>query len=211
MIKTPQFRVLAAVAVATALSFSGLTSALAAPTAAKTITCYKGTAVKKVTTAKCPSGWSTKKPATTSANSVAFKATYNGTGTVKWSASDVQATAVTGSDAKASLGLTSMTATGSSNPQSQCSSIRGDVTLKGKDGTLVLKLASNSEACGVDDSAPTTVKVTANATVSKGTGKFTGATGTVKITGSFAVKSTEDGYKESPTFSATFAGTLKLK
>lgn len=212
MRKLPSVKIFAAVALTMAISFSGAVGASALQSAAaKTITCYKGTQVKKVTTAKCPSGWSTKKPAATTAKSEAFKANYAGTGTVTWSASDVQATAISGTDAKASLGLTTMTASGSSNPESQCASIRGDITLKGKDGNLVLKVDSSSQACGADDQAPTTVKVTAKATVASGTGKFAGATGTLTITGSFAVKSTDAGFKEAPKFSAAFSGTLKLK
>ena len=53
----------------------------------KTITCYKGTAVKKVTAVapKCPTGYTTTKPAAkpaattaTKAGSVAFAGTYKG-------------------------------------------------------------------------------------------------------------------------------------
>ena len=51
-----------AAAMATLLLFA-VSQTGVAQAATKTITCYKGTATKKVTTAKCPTGWSTKKPA----------------------------------------------------------------------------------------------------------------------------------------------------
>ena len=91
--------------------------------ATKTITCYKGTAVKKVkaVSPKCPKGWSTKKPVVKAtpkpsvkptkpaatptkpaatptkpaASTVAFNATYKGKISLVWSDSDVRATSVT--------------------------------------------------------------------------------------------------------------------
>ena len=71
----------------------------------KTITCYKGTAVKKVTAVnpKCALGWSLKKPVVKptpkptvkpSAGLLAFSGTYKGKIAMLWSDSDVQATSV---------------------------------------------------------------------------------------------------------------------
>jgi len=62
----------------------------------KTIVCYKGTAVRRVTAvnAHCPAGWTTKKPA--AAKSEAFSGTYRGTIAMLWSSSAVNVTALTG-------------------------------------------------------------------------------------------------------------------
>jgi hypothetical protein len=180
---------------------------------AKTITCYKGKAVKKVTAAKpkCPAGWSTKKPAT-AAKSVAINLKFTGSGNLVWSASDVQVPSLTGTGGSAALGLTKLTGSGSSNPQSQCSPIRGTGQISGAGGSISFKLDSKATACGADDAAPTNVTITnANADVTGGTGKYAGATGTLKVTGSFAIKSTAAGSKETQSFTATFSGTITTK
>ena len=44
-------------------SLSAISLTSTANAAAKKITCYKGTQSKVVTTAKCPTGWTTTKPA----------------------------------------------------------------------------------------------------------------------------------------------------
>ena len=74
-----------AVVIATSLFFF-VSQSGAANAATKTITCYKGTASKKVSTAKCPTGWSTTKPVAgkpaagaTSAKTVAINGNYSGT------------------------------------------------------------------------------------------------------------------------------------
>ena len=182
---------------------------------AKTITCYKGKAIKKVTAAKpkCPTGWTTKKPATTTASkSVALNLEFSGNGTVVWSSSDVKASGISGKGGSSTLGLTTLTASGEANPQNQCSPIRGSGQISGTGGSISFKLDTKAQACGADDAAPTTVTlVNATATVTAGTGKYVGATGTLKVTGSFKVGSTSAGTKETPAFTANFSGTITTK
>lgn len=186
------------------------TSATALPQAAKKITCYKGTAKKVVTTAKCPKGWSTKKPAATVvAKSVTLNATYKGDIAMVWSSSDVKATDVAGTSSDAAL--PKLKATGASSPQSQCAVVFGSGTLSGADGTVNFKLDSASKGCAAAEAAPTAVLVDGTATITGGTGKYAGATGSLTVKGNFNVKSTAAGFKESQTFNATFAGTIKLK
>ncbi len=177
----------------------------------RTIVCYKGNAVKRVVAIKplCPRGWTTKKPAT--AKTEAFSGTYRGTIAMLWSASAVTVTSLSGSGTGADLGLSAVSGTGGSNPSGQCDPINGVGILKGASGTLHLKMATTSKGCGADSAAPTSVSVTGSAIVTSGTGKFAGATGTLKVLGSFSIKSTTAGSSESDAFSATLTGSLKVK
>jgi hypothetical protein len=183
----------------------------ASTAAKKTIVCYKGTAVRRVTAvnAHCPAGWTTKKPAT--AKTETFSGTYKGTIAMLWSSSAVNVTALTGTGTGSDLGLSAVSGTGSSNPTSTCDPISGLGILTGGGSTLHLKLATSSKGCAADSAAPTTVTVTGTASVVSGTGKFAGATGTLKVSGSFQVKSTTAGSNESDAFSATLTGSLKVK
>lgn len=184
----------------------------AANAGSKTITCYKGTAVKKVsgTNPKCAAGWTTKKPVA-KAKVVVMNATYKGKISLLWSDSDVKATSVTATGAGASLGLTAITGTGSSAPTSQCAPIIGSGVLSGGGSTLKVSFNSSAKGCAEDSAAPSSVNITGNAVIKGGTGKFVGATGTLKVTGYFAVKSTEAGSSESEAFTLTLSGNVNTK
>ena len=199
---------------ASAATTSGSTHtvALSAKVAAKkTIVCYKGTAVKRVVALRpvCPKGWTTKKPAT--AKTEAFSGTYRGTIAMLWSASAVSVTSLSGAGTGADLGLAAVTGTGGASPSGSCDPIDGVGVLTGGGSTLHLKLATTSKGCAADAAAPTSVTVTGSAIVTSGTGKFAGATGTLKVLGSFSIKSTTAGSNESDAFSATLTGSLKVK
>lgn len=181
---------------------------LTAHAAKKTITCYKGSASKKVTAAKpvCPKGWSTKKPA---AKSETISAHYSGSLSLLWSASNVTAS-LTGAGTGTTLGLTSVSGTGSSVASSSSDPLVGTGKLSGTTGTLSLRFISPSMATAADSSAPTTVTVAAKATITGGTGSFAGASGTLTITGSFSIQSTTAGSSEKDSYTATVTGTIKL-
>jgi hypothetical protein len=194
-------------------SGSSHSAALSAKVAAKkkTIVCYKGKAVKHVVAVKpvCPKGWTTKKPATVKTE--AFSGTYRGTIAMLWSASAVSVTSLSGTGTGADLGFAAVTGTGGANPSGSCDPINGVGVLTGGGSTLHLKLATTSKGCAADSAAPTSVTVTGSAIVTSGTGKFAGATGTLKVLGSFSIKSTTAGSNESDAFSATLTGSLKVK
>ena len=193
--------------------------------ATKTITCYKGTASKKVTAAapKCAAGWSTTKPKpvapkptatkssapAASGSTVAINATYKGKIAMVWTSSDVAAT-VTATGTGTTGGLDSMTGSGSSSPASQCDAISGSGTLSGSGGTLTLK-SDAGKGCAAEAAAPTSVAITGNAIITGGTGKYAGASGTLKVTGSFAVNSTEAGSKDSTVLTITLSGNIVTK
>jgi hypothetical protein len=190
---------------------SSASQSLITHVAKKTLVCYKAKVIKKITAVspKCPPGWTTKKPV--AAKTAAFSGTYKGTISMLWSASDVKVTSLTGTGSGTNLGLSKVTGTGTSSPSNQCNPISGSGILTGATGTLHLKLATTSQGCGVDSAAPTVVAITGNALVTSGTGKFAGATGTLKVGGSFAIKSTTAGSSESDAFTVTLTGSLKLK
>ena len=108
---------------ATVLAVAGLLlgSVSIANAANKTITCYKGTSVKKVTGAnpKCPAGYTTtapkaSAPAPAKGGAVAIDATYKGTIATVWGSQySVTVTSLTAAGSGTTAGLDNLTATGS--------------------------------------------------------------------------------------------------
>jgi hypothetical protein len=195
--------------------------------ATKTITCYKGTVVKKVTAVKpkCPTGYTTTKPVVkttakptaaattaTKGGSVAFSGSYTGKISLLWGDSYVQATSVDGTGTGNVLGLTDLAGTGSAAPGNQCDTFNGSGTLSGGGNTLKVTFDSSAQACAADSDAPTEIKFTGNVIINGGTGKYAGATGTLKVTGgSFNIQSSTAGKKETDSFKFTIAGNINTK
>jgi hypothetical protein len=195
-----------------ALGQSGIAHA-----ATKSITCYKGTSVKKVTTAKCPKGWSTKKPAAAksatpaAAKSVAIDGTYKGTVALLWGDTYVQVTSVKATGTGTVADLAELSGSGAAAPASQCDTFDGTAILGTGANTIKVAFDSTAKGCAEDDSAPTTVKFGGNALIKSGTGKYAGATGTFKVVGSFSIKTITAGSKESVPFTMTASGLITLK
>jgi hypothetical protein len=205
-----------ALIVLTALAFLGAQSA-PANAATKTITCYKGSIAKKVTAVKpvCPKGYTTTKPkvtpkATTAAvaAAIAFSGTYKGTLAIVWGDTYLQVTSVTAKGTGNVLGLTDMTGTGSAAPAGLCDTFDGKGSIGGGGNTLNVAFDTSAKGCAEDESAPTTIKITGNAQITGGTGKYAGATGTLKVSGVFSVKG---GSKESAAFTMDVSGNIKTK
>jgi hypothetical protein len=188
--------------------------------ATKTITCYKGTIVKKVTAAKpkCPTGYTTTKPKVTTKPAattkpvagaiVAFSGTYKGTLAIVWGDTYLQVTSVTAKGTGNVLGLTDMTGTGSAAPAGLCDTFDGKGSIGGGGNTLNVAFDTSAKGCAEDESAPTTIKITGNAQITGGTGKYAGATGALKVSGVFSVKG---GSKESAAFTMDVSGNIKTK
>jgi hypothetical protein len=202
--------------VLTALAFLGAQSA-PANAATKTITCYKGTIVKKVTAVKpvCPKGYTTTKPKVTTkattapvAAAIAFSGTYKGTLAIVWGDTYLQVTSVTAKGTGNVLGLTDMTGTGSAAPAGLCDTFDGKGSIGGGGNSLNVAFDTSAKGCAEDESAPTTIKITGNAQITGGTGKYAGATGTLKVSGVFSVKG---GSKESAAFTMDVSGNIKTK
>jgi hypothetical protein len=204
------------IAAIASLGFSGSASA-----ATKSITCYKGTQSKVVKAAspKCPAGWSTKKPAASAskapaaAASVAINATYKGKMSALWSESSIDAS-VTGSSSSNNGGLSDLTGSGSyaSQEGDKCITLAGEATLKGGSDSLKLEFVTpKSTACGKDADGPTSVEINGLAKINGGTGKYAGATGTLKVDGSFASKHPANGVTEKVDLNLTLSGNIVTK
>jgi hypothetical protein len=197
----------------TAVSFL-FSQAVPANAANTTITCYKGTTVKKVTAAKpkCPTGYTTTKPKATSkpvaGASIAFAGTYKGKLSIVWGDTYLQVTAVKGEGTGNVLGLTDMSGTGAAAPAGICDTFDAKGSIAGGGNSLNVTFDSTAKGCAEDESAPTTIKITGTATVTGGTGKYAGATGTLKVTGTFSVKG---GSKEDAAFTMDVSGNIKTK
>jgi hypothetical protein len=217
-----------ALVVVVALGLLTANSTVANAVIKKTITCYKGTAVKKVIAVKpkCAVGWSIKKPAVKpvvkpkptpkptvkpTAGVLAFSGTYKGKIAMLWSDSDVQATSVSASGTGNIAGLEALSGTGSSSPASQCDGINGSGIISGGGNSVKVTFDSSAKGCAAESAAPSVVNITGNAVISGGTGKFAGATGTLKVTGSFAIKSTAAGTNESSALTLTLSGNINTK
>ena len=171
----------------------------------RTITCVRGKVVKKVTAAnpKCPAGWS---PVYTS---YTFNASYTGKISILWNSSGPSKATVTGTGKGTNFGLTGISGSGTSTATSQVDPINGTGVLTGYLQSLHLKFATNSTATATGGSAPTTVIVSGNATVTSGTGRFAWAIGTLKVSGTFNIQSTSGSEKD--TFNATLKGVVKVQ
>lgn len=197
----------------TAISFL-FAQAVPASAANKTITCYKGTSVKKVTASnpKCPTGYTTTKPKATTkpvaGASVAFSGTYKGKLSIVWGDTYLQVTSVKGEGTGNVLGLTDMSGTGAAAPAGICDTFDAKGSIAGGGSSINVTFDSSSKGCAEDESAPTTIKITGTATITGGTGKYAGATGTLKVTGTFNVKG---GSKEDAAFTMDVSGNIKTK
>ena len=197
-----------------ALGFS-LAQMSAATAAAKTITCYKGTIVKKVTTAKCPTGYSTKKPvvkATIPATSaIAFQGNYTGKVSLLWGDGYVQVTSVKATGTGEVGDFAELSGTGSAAPAAQCDSFAGSGTLGTGANTIKVAFDTSAKGCAADDSAPTKITFSGNAVIKSGTGKYATAKGTFKVTGSFSIQTSAAGTSETDAFSMSATGSITLK
>jgi hypothetical protein len=195
------------------LSFAGSASA-----ATKSITCYKGTQSKvvKATNPKCPTGWTTKNPAATAtkaAAAVAINATYKGKMSALWSESSIDAS-VTGSSSSNNGGLSDLTGSGSyaSQEGDKCITLAGEALIKGGSDSLKLEFVTpKSTACGKDADGPTSVEINGLAKITGGTGKYAGASGTLKVDGSFASKHPTNGVTEKVDLTLTLSGSIVTK
>ena len=188
----------------------------------KTITCYKGKLVKKVTAAKpkCPTGYTTTKPKVTAKPtatattkpaadaSVAFSGTYKGKLSIVWGDTYLQVTGVNGTGSGNVLGLTEMSGTAAAAPAGICDTFDAKGSISGGGSSINVTFDSSAKGCAEDESAPTTIKITGTATITGGTGKYAGASGVLKVTGTFSVKG---GSKEDAAFTMDVSGNIKTK
>ena len=207
----------------TVLAVAGLAlgNIAGASAANKTITCYKGTTVKKVTAAnpKCPTGFSTTKPKAAATTAVTTKgavikidATYKGTVTMVWGEADVTVTNVTATGSGATGGLDKLSGMGAAAPAEQCTPFDGEGTLGSGADTLKVKYADGAMACSADADAPTVVTIKKGPlTIVSGTGKYAGATGSLTLTGTWKIDSASKGTKPATAVTLNLVGSITTK
>lgn len=144
---------------------------------------------------------------------VSFKGTYTGTIAMLWDANSVTATAVRGTGTGTLLGKSTVLGKGTATTASTCDPLSGTGYITGGGSKLMLKVVSSTKtkACAAAESAPTTVTVTGVAQITGGTGKYKGASGTLKVNGSFQIKSNQAGSSETDSFKATLSGVISIR
>jgi hypothetical protein len=214
------------------LVLGGVTTATAAN---KTITCYKGKIVKKVTAKapKCPKGYTTKKPVVTpkptltasatpkptatastpaaTSNKFSFNGTYKGKMSIIWSDTDVRATSISGDGSGTIFGMDSLSGSGESAPSTQCAALDGIGVISGGGSSIKVSFDTTAKVCAEEGAAPTTINITGFAVVNSGTGKFAGATGKLKAVGYFNIKSADAGASETSVLTLTLTGEITTK
>ena len=202
----------------TAVSLMAGNATVANAAVKKTITCYKGTAVKKVTAVapKCPTGYTTKKPAATTATkagSVAFAGTYKGKISILFGDGNlIQVTKVDGTGTGNVSGLSGMSGSASSAPSSLCDNFDGKGVISGGGNSLNLTFDSSSQGCADSDSAPATITIKGSAKITGGTGKYAGASGTLIVKGTFDINSKGIvNSSESTSFTLDLSGNIITK
>ena len=205
-----------------AISLVAGNATVANAAAKKTITCYKGTVVKKVTAAapKCPAGYTTTKPVAkpvattaTKAGSVAFAGTYKGKISLLFGDGNlIQVTKVDGTGTGNVSGLTGMSGTASAVPANLCDNFDGKGVISGGGNSLNLTFDSSSQGCSDSDSAPATITIKGSAKITGGTGKYAGASGTLTVKGTFDINSKGIvNSSESTSFTLDLAGNIITK
>ena len=206
----------------TAVSLMAGNATVANAAVKKTITCYKGTAVKKVTAVapKCPTGYTTKKPAAkpaattaTKAGSVAFAGTYKGKISILFGDGNlIQVTKVDGTGTGNVSGLSGMSGSASSAPSNLCDNFDGKGVISGGGNSLNLTFDSSSQGCADSDSAPATITIKGSAKITGGTGKYAGASGTFIVKGTFDINSKGIvNSSESTSFTLDLSGNIITK
>jgi len=151
-------------------------------------------------------------PAATKTTKLAFSAHYTGHLTMLISGSTITVKAAAGTGTATNLGTagkSTISGSGLSSAQSTCDAMSGTGLLSGGGSSLSLKIASGSQGCAVGSATPTKVNVTGSAVVTSGKGKYLGATGTLKFSGSFTLTTTTG--STSPSYAAALSGTLTVK
>lgn len=149
--------------------------------------------------------------ASPAAKSVSFKASFSGTASVLIDNSNVTIQSVTGTGKASLLGTSTVTGKGNgTGANGQCVPFTGKGLMKSSAGSIKFTVVSaKSQGCSSGQSGPVTVTVNGQAKVSGGTGKTSGAKGTLKFKGTLNLKDTTG--SQSGEFSGTLSGKLTVK
>lgn len=146
---------------------------------------------------------------------LSFTANYKGTVKILWTSTGASGT-MSATGKATTLGVGSLVANGATKSFSTSSSsdpLKGTAVLKGAGGTLSITAltvsAATTSSAAPTSTAPDPVVISGTVKVTKGTGKFAGATGTLNVHASFTVNTTTG--DETQGFSATLKGSLNVK
>jgi hypothetical protein len=137
-----------------------------------------------------------------------FNASYTGTISILWNSSGASTASIRGKGKGTDFGFATITGSGSATAASQSVPVHGSGALSGVGESLIVKFVTGSTATAASGSAPTVVAISGTVVVVKGAGKFAGASGSLKVSGVFSIKSTSGSEKE--TFHATLKGVVKV-
>lgn len=151
--------------------------------------------------------------ANASNNSQTYKinAIYIGNISLAWTATSVTTTSIKGVGAGATLGLTNLTGVGVSRTNSRCSSIFGAGTISDGTNQLKLEFEPSAKECKITAVAPTVVEVNGTVKILEGSGKYQGASGELRFTGNFPIKSMTPGTKETDELTVTLFGKFSAR
>jgi hypothetical protein len=193
--------------------------AFQAPAAKATTTTKAGkTGTSTTTTKPKKTTTTTTKPKTTTttapaSNNVAFTGSYSGTFTVlivnnNSTSGSATVTSLNGSGTGTDLGSSTLSGSGQVPTTATNSgfSFTGSGSLSGSGSTLTVVVVSSS--ANVPDGAGTGT-LSGVAKITGGTGKFAGATGSLKFSGSFNLTGIDSG-TQTPAFTSTLSGTINL-
>ena len=146
---------------------------------------------------------------------LSFTGTYNGKVKILWGTTGVTGS-MAGTGKGTTLGTGTLSASGATKSfytSSSADPLSGTAVLKGAGGSLTVSAvnvtASTTSSAAPTSSAPDPVTISGTVKVTKGTGKFAGATGTLSVHATFTVNATPG--TESQSFNATLKGSLSLK
>lgn len=141
---------------------------------------------------------------------VSFKGSYSGTASLLIEGSSLKILAVNGTGTASLVGASTLSGTGKGvGANGSCVPFTGKGKLKGSAATISFTVnSSRSQGCSSGQSGPVTVTVTGTATVTGGTGKATGAKGTLTYKGTLNLPDTSG--SQSGTFSGTVSGKVTV-
>ena len=142
---------------------------------------------------------------------VSFQASYTGTASLLISSSSVEVLSVKGRGSATLLGTSTVSGTANgAGANGLCVPFSGKGTIKSSVGTLKLSaISTKSQGCSSGQSGPVTVTVTGSAKVTGGTGKASGAKGTLTFKGKLLLNDTTGA--QTGTFKGKLSGKLTVK
>ncbi|MBW4029949.1 MAG: hypothetical protein HIU57_04625 [Acidobacteria bacterium] len=146
---------------------------------------------------------------------LSFSASYHGDVKILWTSTGASGT-MSATGKGTTLGSGSLVANGATKSFSTSSSsdpLRGTAVLKGPGGSLAITAlivsAATTSSAAPTSAAPDPVVISGTVKVTKGTGKFAGATGTLFVHATFTLNTTTG--NETQSFNATLKGSLSVK